>query len=255
MIFRKAYALMKISSNPIDFISKSNDPRVANIDSSRLNIEDIHNDAPKSPMDRRVRYVDAEFLRAWWKLRSHVRDYELNYFFELTNPVLSLEIVFVLTMLVLSVLAVFQDDYGGDLRKFVTELVTKSNVLMILLLFCVCVCITLLVHLYNLLRPYNEQTAHESWADRMMLMLKFEQTKRLENEEAERTKYDATMELLGTLKEQMQAVKAAPTLLGIFELNATRIQSIMSAIVVPITAFAVTFVQGTFTEIGDNSGL
>merc|ERR1711971_149660 len=48
MIFRKAYALMKISSNPIDFISKSKEK-----------IEDSDDD--NAPMDRRVRIVDAEF--------------------------------------------------------------------------------------------------------------------------------------------------------------------------------------------------
>jgi len=209
-------------------------------------------------MDRRVRIVDAEFLRAWWNLRTHILDYELSYFFELTNPVLSLEIVFVLTVLAVSIIAVFVNDYDGDgsaLSKFMAQLVTKSNVLMILLLFFVCVCITLLVRLYNLLRPYDEQMAHEAWADRMLIMLKFEQAKKLENVAAERTEYDATMELLGTLKEQMHAIKAVPTLLGVFELNATRIQSILSVIVLPITAFAITFVQGTFEEIRENAGL
>jgi len=242
MIFRKAYALMKIPSNPLDFIGNQE-----NADEQQL--------ADNEFLDDRVKHINPEFLRAWWKLRTHIRDWELTYFFELTNPVLSLEIVFVLSVLLCTIIAVLQDPYDGDLRVFVTDLVSKSNVLMILLLFVVCVAITLLVHLFNLLRPYNEQTAHESWVDRVMLMLKFEAANTYREEDAEaNAKYAATMELLSSLKEQMEAVKAAPTLLGIFELIATRIQSIMSAIVVPVTAFAVTFVQGTFTEIGERSG-
>ena len=139
--------------------------------------------------------------------------------------------------------------YEGDVRIMIAVFVRENSFVVILLLFCGCLCITLLVHLYNLLRPFNEQTAHEEWVDRMLLMLEFEQANQYREEDAEeKAKYEATMELLGKLKEQMQVVKTAPTFLGVFKMNATWIRSIMSAIVVPISAFAVKFVQDTFTQ-------
>ena len=175
---------------------------------------------------------------------------------QLTNPILSLQIVFVLGMLVIALIAVFQDEYDGDLGLFLLNLVTKSNVIMILVLFVVMVSVTLLVHLYNLLKPYNEQQAHEAWVDRVSLILKFEASNKWKAADVDtNAKYEKTMELLGSLKEEMVRVKAAPKLLSMFELNETRIQSIIAAIVVPFTAFAGTFIQGIFNEIGESSGI
>merc|ERR1712083_869296 len=141
---------MKISSNPMDFIG------------NRVNTHHHFNDsnerredwAFKHYLDKRMAIVTPQFLRAWTSLREHIQKWELRYFYELTQPIISLEVVFVLAMMLMALIGVFQDAYDGDIRLFLVNLVSESNVIMTLLLFLLLATITLLVHMFALLKPY-----------------------------------------------------------------------------------------------------
>merc|ERR1719356_1398079 len=121
-MFRKAYALMKICSNPLDFIGNR-------VDTKAVVAEDP---AVHHYLNKKMHIVTPEFLRAWVTLRDHIQRWELRYFYELTSPIISLEIVFVLLTMVMALIGLFQDDYDGDIRLFLVNLVSQSNIIMIL---------------------------------------------------------------------------------------------------------------------------
>eukprot|EP01084_Bolivina_argentea_P249616 417950_1 len=112
MIFRKAYAMMKIPSNPMNFIQNRQTEEY---------LDNIGNE--NNVLDPRSAIITTRFLKAWWDLRQHIEEWELSYFYELTNPIISLEVIFVLAMLVIGLIMAFQDDYDGDLRVFFLNLV------------------------------------------------------------------------------------------------------------------------------------
>merc|ERR1719203_1488741 len=105
MMFKKAFALMRIPSNPMDFIQNK-------IGNEAVGAEYAH------MMNKRARIVEPNFLLAWWNLRKHIEEWEFSYFYALTTPIISLEVVFVIGMLLFALVAVFQDEYGGDIRLF-----------------------------------------------------------------------------------------------------------------------------------------
>lgn len=285
MIFAKAYALMKISSNPIDFIV------------NQMDDSDRRKKVPGRCLDfKMLEVVTPQFLMAWTSLRNHIQNWELRYFYELTQPIISLEIVFVLGMMLMVLIGVFQDPYNGDILYFLRSLVAESNVAMILVLFLSMVTISLLCHLGALLKPYQVQKAHEQWVDHISMMLQMEEANVLQWEakkkfqenmysnraatkerkqsvepmdavwaalepdpmtdayQAEAARLASIRELLGRMKEEMSMNRAAPKLMGVLELNETLIGSIMASITATLTAFVSTFFQGLMTDIADSSG-
>merc|ERR1712176_116612 len=119
---------------------------------------DVHKEEDKVKyLDTQTRYLDPTFLLAWWDLREHIENYELTYFFELTNPIISLEIMFVLGMFIWLIVMFFQPDYERDLSIFWTEALAKSNVLLILMGFVGTISVVMLYHLYYLMKPYTVQ--------------------------------------------------------------------------------------------------
>merc|ERR1719385_149096 len=113
---------------------------------------------------------------------------------------------------------------------------------MILLLFVLLVTISLMHHLFALLLPYQEQKAHEAWAEKRSRLLQIEEANmhKLAAEksvEAERQKFTAqasaianTRSLLDGMKTEMAANRHAPKLLGVLTLDETLIQTIIAAI-------------------------
>ena len=174
-----------------------------------------------------------------------MRQKELTYFFELTNPIISLEIMFVLGMGISVIYVVLQDEYGGDLVAFLVQFVVESNLALLVAFMVLTITVTLMVHLGMLLKPYGEQDKHQSFMDRISLILRFEAAN------GKSTQYKATMDLLDDLKEQMLRVKTSPKLLGLFMLNKSRIQSIIGSVTLTVTAFAVTYLQSSISEIGE----
>ena len=71
MMLQKAYALMKISANPLRFID------------NQFGIADmIGSQQEHQYLNQRMRIVTPDFLRAWWLLRNHIQEWELRYFYE-----------------------------------------------------------------------------------------------------------------------------------------------------------------------------
>ena len=166
-------------------------------------------------------------------------------------------------MILLGLIGVFQDGYDGDIRLFLVNLVSKSNVIMILVLFVVLVTISLMYHLYALLLPYQEQKAHEAWAERTSRLLRIEEANmhnlavKQENEWNEFTVQAAaianTRSLLECMKTEMAANRKAPKLLGVLTLDETLIQTIIAAITTSGTAFFSSFFTGILNEIVEAS--
>ena len=187
---------------------------------------------------------------------------------QLTQPIISLEIIFVLAMMLMALIGVFQDAYDGDIRLFLVNLVSESNVIMTLLLFLLLVTITLLVHLFALLKPYQEQKAHEAWVEKVSLLLQIEEANmhtlvavnNLSQQDqdkdyvAQATAIANTRSLLDSLKQEMVENRTAPKLLGVLTLNEALIQSIIGAITTALTAFFSSFFTGLLTDIGESSG-
>ena len=71
MMFRKAYALMKISSNPMVFIGNFSESLKAQHAQNYLN--------------ERMKIVNPEFVGAWSSLREHIQRWELEYFYEVCS--------------------------------------------------------------------------------------------------------------------------------------------------------------------------
>ena len=170
-------------------------------------------------------------------------------------------------MILLGLIGVFQNDYDGDIRLFLVNLVSKSNVIMILLLFVLLVTISLMHHLFALLLPYQEQKAHEGWVERTSRWLQIEEANMhtlaadMKKSQNERDKFTAqasaianTRELLDSMKTEMAANRHAPKLLGVLTLNETLIQTIIGTITTAVTAFFSSFFTGILTEIGESSG-
>ena len=138
-LFNKAHVLMRIPSHPLEIISRQ---------------QARHDLVDEEPLDPLSKIVNPAFLKAWWALREHVQMKELVFFFELTNPIISLEIVFVLTMMVITIYVVLLDEFGGDIVAFLRNYVVESNLALVMVLMVVAVTVTLLVHLEWLLKPY-----------------------------------------------------------------------------------------------------
>jgi len=225
----------------------------------------IQNDSFEYYLNPQMRIVTPEFLRAWWALRNHIQQWELRYFYELTQPIISLETVFVLSMILMALITVFQDEYDGDIRLFLVNMVVESNVVMTFVLFMVLVCVQLLVHLHALLAPFQEQKAHEKWVEKMQLSLEIEEanlyacvadTGRKEDQEyANQAKaIKNTRALLSSLKTEMAENRASPKLLGIIPLNEALIQTIIGTITTSMTVFASSFATGILADISESSG-
>lgn len=60
------------------------------------------------------------------------------------------------------------------------------------------------------------------------------------------------MELLRMMKEEMSRSRTAPKLLGVIELRESRIQFIISSVVVPLAYFATSSVQSYVLGSGDD---
>jgi len=179
MVFGKAYALMKILSDPLHFIANLPEEKRKPRTPKKETDSGIPDPSPLEPqktiagktiqsntvLDEKLQIVTPQFLTAWISLREHVQKWEVGYFYELTQPIVSLEIVFVVAVLGMGLVFVFQEPYDGDVREYLSDMVAKSNVVMILVLFLILVIVTLLSHLNALLRPYTVQQQHESWLD------------------------------------------------------------------------------------------
>lgn len=90
---------------------------------------------------------------------------------QLTNPIISFEIMFVFAMFVWTIIGFLRPDYDRDVQRFIREAIARSNVLLVLALFLLAIVIGLLGHLYHLMKPYNVQLEHEQWIDKMLLKL------------------------------------------------------------------------------------
>jgi len=266
MMFRKATALMRIPSNPMDFVGN----RVR----KDMSAQDGGNRAFQYYLNNRMHIITPEFLRAWSSLRQHIQQWEISYFYELTQPIISLEIIFVLFMILVGLIGLFLDEYDGDIRLFFFNLVSESNVIMTLLLFSMLVIITLLVHLVSLLMPYQEQKAHEAWTERLSLSLQIEEanlhsyvadrnlsaatserdTALYKDFQTQTTAIENTRSLLESLKAEMAENRTAPKLLGVLTLNETLIQTLIGTVTTALTAFLSSFFTGILTDIGESSG-
>ena len=79
--------LMKIPSDPMSFIGRneSDEETLRDEDPEREEKESEYGNNMKMKigyLDMKARYLDPTFLMAWWNLREHIENYELNYFFE-----------------------------------------------------------------------------------------------------------------------------------------------------------------------------
>ena len=164
-LFRKADALMKIASNPLDF---------------------VQNHGVQNPMETklflnpRVPVVSPPFLRAWSSLREHIQKWELGYFYELSQPIISMEIVFVLIMIVVLLVMVLQDPYNGQVELFLFAMILHSNVLMMLIMMAFLVIVFVFMHLFRLLLVYKEQKMHEKWVQGMIRKFQIEEANMLD---------------------------------------------------------------------------
>merc|ERR1719250_345032 len=93
MTFNKAYALMKIPSDPLTFIKKAK----ANVNKTKQNngfldlpdpdpIEKAQSFLSKQDyalLNDKLTAVNPRFLLAWADLREHIQQWEVGYFFEL----------------------------------------------------------------------------------------------------------------------------------------------------------------------------
>lgn len=178
---------------------------------------------------------------------------------QLTEPLISLEVVFVLSMILVTFIGVFVNDYDGNILSFVTDLVAQSNVIMTFVLFTLLVSVQLVVHLFALLKPFQEQKAHEAWVEKMSLWLRIEEANLYRVACTDETKerkcekeakaIQNTRELLTELKTEMAENRAAPKLLGVVPLNESLIQTIITAIGTAMTAFASSFFTGVLSDI------
>ena len=165
----------------------------------------------------------------------------------------------------MAIIGVFQEEYDGDIRLFLVNMVAESNVVMTFVLFLVLVCVQLLVHLLALLKPFQEQKAHEAWVEKMSLCLEIEEANmytcvaKKERQENSDYKDQAlaiknTRSLLKSLKTEMAENRASPKLLGILPLNEALIQTIIGTITTSMTVFASSFATGILTDISEASG-
>ena len=79
MMLHKAYALIRISADPIKFIEH----RTQNEKQKKM--ENNENDAFQYYLNKRMRIVTPDFLRAWWFLRHHIQQWALRYFYEVCH--------------------------------------------------------------------------------------------------------------------------------------------------------------------------
>ena len=86
--------LMKIPSNPMSFIGRNEGVnekgKIADSDRELREEKESeeHGDVEKKRvnyLDTKTSYLDPPFLMAWWNLREHIENYELNYFFEVCS--------------------------------------------------------------------------------------------------------------------------------------------------------------------------
>lgn len=230
-------------------------------------------------LNAKLTTVNPRFLLAWADLRDHIQQWEVGYFFELLQPLVSLEVIFVLAVLAMGTVFLLGDPYNGDIRYFLSDVVSSSNVALILMLFFILVVITLLNHLYALLRPYAVQKNHEAWLEKVAMKMETEEAniaamnaRRNEpDREANPNGYDddkmfayfkaqsASMAKMRTVLEKMRKEmsehRRAPKLLGVLVLNENLIQSIIAFITTAVTGFVVAFISGVMGDIQDSSGL
>ena len=93
------------------------------------------------------------------------------HFIQLTNPIISFEIMFVFVIFILAIIGFLRPDYDRDVRMFLQDAIAQSNVLLVLMLFVFAAVFAMLVHLYYLMKPYSVQIEHEQWLDKMILKL------------------------------------------------------------------------------------
>lgn len=240
-MFRKANALMMISSNPLDFVENQCRSSQRNPSASVL-------------LNSRVDVVTPEFLRAWASLREHIQKWELGYFFELTQPLINLEIVFLLVLAVLVVIGVLQNNYGGNLYPFLVHLISHSNVYMTMALFASVVAVTLFFHLVALRNVFNEQKVHEKWVSDMVRTFQIEEahitnrvTMSADANKGKLSDYGSSLKttraLLETMHSDMIINRAAPKFMcGVFTLNDAVIQSIMGTMITFLSALAYSYI-------------
>merc|ERR1719361_1193572 len=269
MTFNKSYALMKIPSDPLAFMFKAGG-KMHSVEKS-VQSEEL------PLLTQRLTSVNPRFLLAWAALREHIQDWEGGYFFELLEPIVSLEIVFVLAMLGMGIVFLLGDPYEGDVRYFLSDVVSSSNQALILLLFLILVVITLLNHLHALLRPYAVQIKHEAWLENIAMKMETEEAniaamtaRRSEplRDPAEDGIDDAKMytywknqaaslakirTVLEKMRSEMSGNRSAPKLLGVLVLNDNLIQSIIASISTALTGFVFAFVSGVMTDIQESS--
>merc|ERR1719189_1948926 len=135
---------------------------------------------------------------------------------------------------------------------------------MILVLFMLLVTFTLLIHLSALLRPYQVQKSHESWAENVAKQLQIEEAYRWElvgqgkldtdEGEAAASRIQSTRELLSSMKQEMSENRAAPKLLGVLELNEALIDALIGTITTSGLTLCCCFFNGLMTDIGERSG-
>lgn len=186
----------------------------------------------------------------------------MGYFYELSQPIISMEIVFVLIMIVVLLIMVLQDPYNGQVELFLFAMILHSNVLMMLIMMAFLVIVFVFMHLFRLLLVYKEQKMHEKWVQGMIRKFQIEEANMLDRltnpdvSEEMRKSYSSyvaslknTRDLLNTMHSDMIENRAAPQILGgIVNLNDTLIQTIMGSIVTALTAAVFSVFHGLVLE-------
>ena len=66
----------------VQFQSRARHSRKSTMRKSHAFRYDEDNEEELQYLDARTSFLDPTFLMAWWNLRQHIENYELNYFFE-----------------------------------------------------------------------------------------------------------------------------------------------------------------------------
>jgi len=276
MILDKAHTLMMISTNPLKMLVYLR-PHEVDYDSNQN-----QNFEYATYVNDKLYMLTPPFLRAWSDLREHIQDWELRYFYELTQPIITLELVFVIVMFIYALYHVIVN-YDADIRDFLVDLVSEAgNVVVMLVFFTVLVTGTLILHLYKLLRAYRVQTQHEKWLEKVAKKVHVEQVnvydfmqeKRMalvnrgshfsdatdNAAEANTFRARAEAERLGGLRQLMVAMKddmkrnrAAPKLFGVLPLKEEYVEAILGAITTFLVAFVSSYVTATISRVTEAS--
>eukprot|EP01084_Bolivina_argentea_P025754 47894_1 len=169
------------------------------------------------------------FLHKWWLLRQHIVKYELPYYYEMTDPIITLEVVWTVVMSLLFILQLFIL-YEGDFIEFITA-VYSDNIRCILFEFTVMILISTLWTLKCILKPYEERKEHINYLDDEIVKLKFNlwTCSKVKDNQQKEEECKKTIDLCEFLKDKIKQETLAPKVLGI-ELNETRLLAIQSYI-------------------------